>query len=208
VPVRGLVFDLYGTLVTTGQGWRAYRELIRAQPPWRWPAARRAALTEPFPSVTALREHFERGPPAEHLERLVSEGNAEVDLYADTIPALERARGAGFGLALLSNLASPYKQPVFDLGLDAHFDALVFSCDVGMAKPEPEIFAHVSERLDIPPAELVMIGDSRHDDIRGARRAGIPAIQIDREGGRADIHSLTELFEHLELAGRDVTGSC
>ena len=163
MPVRGLVFDLYGTLVTTGGGWRAYRELIYSLPPWKWRRARRAALTEALPSVSAMRAKLgpRRGLPEAELERLVAEGVTEVALYPDTIPALERARADGYALALLSNLASPYRAPVFELGLDRHFDTLVFSCEVGMAKPEPGIFALVSAKLGIPPAELVMIGDSR-----------------------------------------------
>lgn len=199
VPVRGLVFDLYGTLVTTGRGWRAYRELIQSLPPWQWQAARRAALTQPLPSVTALHEQFQprRGPSAAHFERLVEEGLAEVALYDDSLATLERARAAGLQLALLSNLASPYKRPVFELGLAPHFDELVFSCDVGMAKPDPRIFRHVSERMGLPAQELVMIGDSRGDDIRGAKRVGMPALHIVRHGRGGDIKSLAEVLDYV-----------
>ena len=200
MPARGLVFDLYGTLVTKGQGWLAYRKLINNLPLWKWRAARHAALTEPLPTVTALYERFQprRGPEADHFERLVAEGIAEVALFDETIAVLERARAEGLRLALLSNLASPYKQPVFDLGLDRHFDTLVFSCDVGMAKPNPAIFALASEQLGIPAAELVMIGDSRRDDIRGAKHARMPSLHIDRSGQRGDIRRLDELFERLQ----------
>jgi HAD superfamily hydrolase (TIGR01509 family) len=171
VPTRGLVFDLYGTLVTRGEGWRAYRELIfKTLPPWTWKRARRAALTQPIASIAEFREHFggRRGPPTEHYEQLLAEGLAAVELVEGCIATLERARERGLKLALLSNLASPYKQPVFELGLDRMFDELVFSCDVGMAKPSPEIFEHAAARLGLAPGELIMIGDSRGDDVRGS----------------------------------------
>lgn len=199
MAVRGLIFDLYGTLVTTGGGWRAYRELINSLPPWKWSRARRVALTQPLPSVSHMHAMFEprRGPRVEQLEQLVLDGLAQVECYADSIPTLERARAEGLRIALLSNLATPYKQPVFELGLAQHFDLLVFSCDVGMAKPERKIFVHTSRELGLDPGELVMIGDSRRDDIRGARKAGIRALQIDREGKRGQLHELGQLWSQL-----------
>jgi HAD superfamily hydrolase (TIGR01509 family) len=195
--IRGLVFDLYGTLVPRGEGWRAYSELIRTLPPWKWPRARRAALTEAIPGVAEFRRHFEGrfGPPDEHFERLVREGVAKVELFDDTLAVLAQARARGLKLALLSNLATPYKQPVFELGLAECFDVLVFSCDVGLAKPDRAIFEHTAAQLELPLSELLMIGDSRGDDIRGARAAGMQALHLERRG-RGDIRRLTELLEH------------
>src|SRR5262249_28226766 len=44
--------------------------------------------------------------------------------------------------------------------LDELFDDLVFSCEVGLAKPEPAIYRLACERLDVTPAESVFIDDS------------------------------------------------
>lgn len=198
MAVRGLVFDLYGTLVTRGEGWRAYRELIaKTLPPWGWRRARRAALTQPIATIAEFHQQFggHWGPPSEHFERLIAEGLAAVELVDDCLATLERARERGLALALLSNLATPYKQPVFELGLDRCFDELVFSCDVGLAKPDPAIFEHVAARLGLAPSELIMIGDSRHDDIHGARSVGMQAIHVDARG-RGDVRGIAELLEH------------
>jgi HAD superfamily hydrolase (TIGR01509 family) len=197
VPIRGLVFDLYGTLVSRGAGWRAYTELISTLPLWKWRRVRRAALTQATSNITEFRRQFggARGPSNEHFERLVADGIAEVQLFEDTLVVLEQARARGLKLALLSNLASPYKQPVFELGLAERFDVLVFSCDVGMAKPERAIFEHTAAQLGLPPAELLMIGDSRSDDIRGARAAGMQALHVEPRG-RGDLRRLGELLEH------------
>ena len=206
MPIRGLVFDLFGTLVTRGDGWRAYRELIFRAPPWQWSRLRRAALTRPNPTIGEFRDELgiRRGPPSEHFERLVAEGLAAVELYPDSITTLERARAQGLKLALLSNLAAPYKAPVFEFGLDRHFDALVFSCEVGMAKPDAAIFAHVAARLELAVDELVMIGDSRHDDVRGAESAGMHALHLDRRGRgkRGSLRSLEEMFEQPVFEAR------
>lgn len=187
MAVRGLVFDLYGTLVTRGQGWRAYRELIFALPPWKWRSTRRAALTQAVPSIAEFHAQagVRRGPGPAHYERLVEEGLAQVELFPETLEVLEQAREQGLALALLSNLAAPYKAPVFELGLAERFDTLVFSCDEGVAKPDPGVFSLTAARLGLAPEELVMVGDSVRDDIRGARGAGFArAVHIDRRPGK------------------------
>ncbi|KIG18574.1 2-haloalkanoic acid dehalogenase [Enhygromyxa salina] len=202
MPIRGLVFDLFGTLVTRGPGPRAYRELVLTLPPWKWRHARHLALTAEFPTISAFHAHFRprRGPAPAYFERLVAAGMAKIRLYDDSIPTLARARAEGLRVALLSNLASPYKQPVFELGLDRHFDVLVFSCEVGLAKPERRIYELVADKLELPASELLMIGDTLRDDVRGAKAAGLSALHIDRDGARADLHGLgDELFAHPVL---------
>lgn len=197
MAIRGLVFDLYGTLVQRGEGWRAYSELIGTLPPWRWSHARRVALTQPIPDIIEFRRKLDgrRGPPDEHFERLIRKDIMRVALFEDTLAVLAQARARGLKLALLSNLATPYKQPVFELGLAKCFDVRVFSCDVGLAKPGRPIFEYTAGRLGLPLPELIMIGDSRRDDIRGARAAGMQALHIEPRG-RGDIRRLAELFEH------------
>ncbi|PRQ03486.1 hypothetical protein ENSA5_15160 [Enhygromyxa salina] len=106
MPIRGLVFDLFGTLVTRGPGPKAYRELVVTLPPWKWRHARRLALTAEFPSVTDLHAHFEprRGGGPAYFERLVAEGMAKIRLYDDSFPALERARAQGLRLGSRGDL--------------------------------------------------------------------------------------------------------
>lgn len=166
--------------------------------------ARRAALTEPVATITEFhaRVGVRRGPGPAHFEALVAEDLAAIELYGDSIPALIEARERGLSVALLSNLAAPYKQPVFELGLDKHFDALVFSCDVGVAKPDRKIYERLAGMLDVKPSQVLMIGDTRGDDVMGARKAGLQALHIDRSGRRGDLRDLGGLFEHPLLARR------
>lgn len=65
-------------------------------------------------------------------------------------------------------------------GFDPYVDALVVSEAVGIAKPDPAIFAHALEALGCRAAEAVMVGDSWPADIVGARAAGIRAIWFNR----------------------------
>src|ERR1700723_1488801 len=71
-----------------------------------------------------------------------------------TIRAL---RGAGFSTALLSNSWGCEEYPRADFpGL---FDTVVLSGEVGMRKPEPEIFLHAAQTLGLPPEDCVFIDD-------------------------------------------------
>ncbi len=165
--------------------------------------ARRAALTEPLETISEFhaRVGARWGPGPEHFERLVAEDLAAIELFADSIPTLVEARERGLSVALLSNLASPYKRPVFELGLAPYFDALVFSCDVGMAKPDRQIYERLAGMLDVSPAQVLMIGDTRGDDVTGAKRAGLQALHLDRSGRRGDLRDFERLFEHPLLVG-------
>lgn len=65
------------------------------------------------------------------------------------------------------------------------FDAEVFSCDVGLRKPDPAIYALACERLGVMPPECIFVGDGANDELGGAERVGMRAVQIHRAGEKA-----------------------
>ena len=84
-------------------------------------------------------------------------------------------------IAIVSNNLLAEQQGKMRLcGFEAYVDALVVSESVGVAKPDPRIFAHALAALDCEAAEAVMVGDSWAADIEGARGAGIRAIWFNR----------------------------
>jgi putative hydrolase of the HAD superfamily len=62
------------------------------------------------------------------------------------------------------------------------FDAEVFSSRVGFSKPDPRIYLHCCELLGVEPGEAVFVGDGANDELDGARRVGMEAILIHRQG--------------------------
>ena len=59
-------------------------------------------------------------------------------------------------------------------GLKDHFDLLVVSEEVGMAKPHPAIFKHALSLFGNPaPEEVLMVGDNPESDILGGLNAGL-----------------------------------
>ncbi|HXW67695.1 MAG TPA: HAD family hydrolase [Thermoplasmata archaeon] len=70
------------------------------------------------------------------------------------------------------------------LGLRDAVDLLVTSEEIGVAKPDPSIFRAALDRAGVAAADAVMVGDSWHDDIEGARAARIRPIWFNRFGRR------------------------
>jgi putative hydrolase of the HAD superfamily len=80
-----------------------------------------------------------------------------IGAYQEATQVIRTLRGAGFPTALLSNSWGCDEYPRADFpGL---FDTVVISGEVGMRKPEPEIFVHAAATLGLEPAECVFIDD-------------------------------------------------
>jgi putative hydrolase of the HAD superfamily len=62
------------------------------------------------------------------------------------------------------------------VGLNGYFDAVVTSVDVGVEKPDPEIFLEATRRLSVKPEECVMVGNRLDADILGANKLGMKTI--------------------------------
>ena len=98
-------------------------------------------------------------------------------------------RGRGIRTALLSNSWGNGTYPRQDFpGL---FDAVVISGDVGMRKPEPRIFLHTAELLNVAPAECVFI-DDLEANVRAAVGCGMTGVHHTAQAGT--LVRLTELF--------------
>lgn len=67
-------------------------------------------------------------------------------------------------------------------GLHEYVDAAVISEEVGVSKPNPRIFEIALERLGAAAENGLMVGDSWHADILGARGAGLRAVWFNTRG--------------------------
>ena len=101
-------------------------------------------------------------------------------LYPETQEVLEELKRRGKRLAIVSNWDSRLFHLCEGLGLKKYFDVILASAVFGASKPSPKIFQEALRQVSVRPEEAVHIGDSFEDDIRGAQRAGLEAILIDR----------------------------
>lgn len=116
-----------------------------------------------------------------------------------TLDVLDALRGDGHPLALVSNATSETAEAWPDSPLARRFDVAVFSCEVGLAKPDPAIYRTAVERLGVAPAECVFVGDGADGELAGAAAVGMTVLRTTEHndtdpgwGGRA-IASLGDL---------------
>lgn len=103
--------------------------------------------------------------------------------------AIEGLRRHGYRLAICSNTQRAYTiGELRAFGLLDYFDTIVFSSDVGACKPGPEAFARLLQRAGVSAHEIIHVGDSFIDDVKGACGAGLRAIWLDR-GFRRESHA-------------------
>jgi putative hydrolase of the HAD superfamily len=116
---------------------------------------------------------------AEGLLRRMFAASLPVPGMYDTIRTL---RAAGFSTALLSNSWGCDEYPRADFpGL---FDTVVLSGEVGMRKPEKEIFLHAAETLGLAPAECVLI-DDMEPNVAAAQACGMTGVLHTETAGTA-----------------------
>ena len=133
------------------------------------------------------------------LAALIASDVASWSVYRDEVWALAaRFRSAGGRTALLSNSGPEVMARVrADHPLEARFDVVVISCEVGLAKPDPRIFRLCLERLGLPPARpsswTIEPTTSRPPRASGCRpsssRAPTPSIGFARSSARAAARS-------------------
>lgn len=83
---------------------------------------------------------------------------------------------AGFRTAILSNMGweiLSYMRQEF--GWLSHFQHHTWSCELGIAKPDPAIYLHTCEKLGVAPAETIFL-DDKTENITAANSVGLNGI--------------------------------
>jgi putative hydrolase of the HAD superfamily len=218
VKYPAVIFDLWQTLVPwpVAVDRRRQAELARVLG---------AADPERFSEVwIRRRRERELGPIEPHLRSIADEleltGNIETVMTMrqewtfesllprdDALPTIDELRRRGHRLGMISacsqEVADVWERTVFaDL-----FDSAVFSCSVGFSKPDPRIYAVACDELGVEAGDCLFVGDGANDELPGAERAGMAAVQLrppgeplTPEGERWQGRYVARLSDVLELA--------
>ena len=96
-----------------------------------------------------------------------------------TLRWVEQLRQAGMRLAVLSNMPFGVSRYLMaNCEWLSFFQHLIFSCDVGRVKPEPEIYHTCLEKLEAAPADTLFLDDIARN-VGGAARVGIHSVLFD-----------------------------
>jgi putative hydrolase of the HAD superfamily len=120
-----------------------------------------------------------RALDASDLAWLIETDVASWCVYHDAVWTLAAEfRRAGGRTAFLSNSGPEVMARVrARWPLEARFDAVVISCEVGLSKPDPRIYELCLERLALPAATALFV-DDRADNVEGAARIGLRTLQF------------------------------
>ncbi len=211
--IRGVFFDLYGTLLcygdmeAAGESWyhAIHRELIAGGRAFDEETLIRLCeefLLQPEPPVqddglTVYERRMrvlvgELGVElkVEELRRIseasIAAWHAHTPLDPEAKSVLSELQGR-YKLALISNFDHPphVHRLLDELALRPFFDAVVVSGDVGVKKPDPAIFIPALEQTGLATDEVLFVGDSPEDDVAGAKAAGLRPVLIRRSLGAA-----------------------
>jgi putative hydrolase of the HAD superfamily len=116
-------------------------------------------------------------------------------IFDDVRPALDALASRGINLAVVSNWDERLVPLLEALGLRKYFETIIVSRDIGFAKPSPVIYEHASRKLGLAPEFILHVGDSRREDLEGARAAGFAARLIARDEAQPDPDCLSSLQE-------------
>jgi HAD superfamily hydrolase (TIGR01549 family) len=114
-------------------------------------------------------------------------------LFDDVLPTLDTLQQRGFQLGVVSNRhwgGELFQEDLQTLGLLNYFDPrhMAISVDLGVRKPNPAIFLHVLNALNVAPEHTVMVGDSLLSDIVGGKMLGIFTIWKPKPSVYAQAH--------------------
>jgi putative hydrolase of the HAD superfamily len=217
VKYEAVVFDLWNTLVVWphDDGRNIYSRMADhvGVPHDRfneaWTALYDQRATGPLePSVQAVCERLGVGEDA--VESLIG---VRIDFTRDVLvpregaaAVLEELRRRGVRLGLISVCSEEVPRLWEEIPLGQLIDEAVFSCSVGVAKPDERIYRIAADRLGVSPGDCLFV-DDQPLFVEGAVAAGMDAVLIESPAGapepegleRWDGRRIASLSEVLQL---------
>lgn len=96
-------------------------------------------------------------------------------LFPDVAATLSALHAQGLPLGLVTNKPTAFVAPLLEaLDIAHYFSVIVGGDDVQNKKPHPEPLLLVAGKLSLPPEELLFVGDSRNDILAAAPQAARP----------------------------------
>lgn len=125
-------------------------------------------------------------------------------IFPNSIPLLKELKARGYITGVITNGPSILQNCKMDnSGLRPYCDIVVVSGDVGVHKPDPELFKYTAKKLGLDTSECVYVGDHPINDIKGALDSGMKAIRMnfgwfENQDLRPDVPVITDIIDVLK----------
>ena len=112
-------------------------------------------------------------------------------VYDDVWRVLKRLRST-YRLGVISNFTyTPFlRQSLKQLGLEQYFERVLVSDEVGWRKPHPFMFHTFLQLMGVNAEDVLFVGDDYHQDIVGAKEAGMKVAWVRRDSSQRDVEAV------------------
>lgn len=192
--IRAVLFDLFHTLVSV--------EIARSPGPtvpevlgvdretwwraWMEDSDRYALGHAPLEEILPVKARIANPAVTEEqirqvlLTRPARFRHALINVEPETLAGLSRLRSAGLKLGLVSNCGPDEIAAWPESPLSGLLHTAVFSCVVGLMKPDPRIYLLAAAQLQVEPSACLFVGDGASNELTGARNAGMTPVLLTR----------------------------
>jgi putative hydrolase of the HAD superfamily len=97
-------------------------------------------------------------------------------VHPQALALLDGVRAMGLRCAVVADTFDPpglFRSDLDEQGIAGRVDAAVLSCEVGLRRPHPAVYAAVAAALEADPAEVMFVGDRLREDVAGPAAAGM-----------------------------------
>jgi FMN phosphatase YigB (HAD superfamily) len=97
-------------------------------------------------------------------------------VHPQTLALLDGVRALGLRCAVVADTFDPpglFRADLAEQGIAARVDAVVLSCELGVRKPHPAVYAATAAALGAEPGDVMFVGDRLREDVDGPAAAGM-----------------------------------
>ena len=129
-----------------------------------------------------------------------------IQLYDDVLKSLEKLKKSSIKTAIITD-GIPIKQyeKILRLGIDDLIDLVVISDEIGIRKPNPELFSYCLKKFKVKGHETIYVGDNIYKDIIPANFNKIHSVYIHR-GGKYDTNITGETISEENKPDHEISG--
>lgn len=123
-------------------------------------------------------------------------------IFDDVVPTLEALNKNKIKLYILANWDKSLREKCERNNIEKFFSGIYSSWEIGVDKPDPEIFFKFINMTMIDPQKAKYVGDSYTLDVIPSRQAGFKAVLLNRSEhfeSHSDCVTITSLMELLEF---------
>ncbi len=185
--IKAVIFD-FGGVIIKSTGDLIFKDFAKAF---------KATTDEISEAIAEIRSDYQKGKlsddevqwflekrfnvkPQVTIEKLWQENYGKEGFFEGNIELIKKLKSKGIKTACLSNTIHPHANVNKEAGDYEIFDFISLSCDIGMRKPDADIFEYTLDNVGAKPEEAIYI-DDLEEFIQAANSLGINGIQFRSE---------------------------